>query len=111
VAGYWLDHRGAIIGRGNNSSLRHHCGKTGTGKGITILPVMWVLKSSILVSRKIQFRTQNMPVFQAIIIGMLTIRRNILTFPKRDETSIGFGEPSSTHELEGIGKEVTCVDE
>ena len=48
-----------------------------------------------------------MPVFQAIIIGMLTMRRNILTFPKWDETSIGFGEPSSCHELKGIGKEVT----
>jgi hypothetical protein len=49
------------------------------------------------------------PVFQAIIIGMLTMLRNILTFPKWDETSIGFGEPSSSHELEGIGKEVTDV--
>jgi hypothetical protein len=28
------------------------------------------------------------------------MRRNILTFPKWDETSIGFGEPSSSHELE-----------
>jgi len=50
-----------------------------------------------------------MPVFSAIIIGMLAMRRHILTFPKWDETSIGFGEPSSSHELEGIGKEVTDV--
>ena len=74
-----------------------------------MLPLLWVIKSSVLVSRKIRFRTQNMPVFSAIIIGMLAMRRHILTFPKWDETSIGFGEPSSSHELEGIGKEVTDV--
>jgi hypothetical protein len=49
------------------------------------------------------------PFFQATIIGMLKTRRNILTFPKWDETSIAFGEPSSSHELEGIGKGVTDV--
>ena len=37
------------------------------------------------------------------------MRRNFLTFPKWDETSIAFGEPSNGHELEGIGKGVTDV--
>ena len=78
MTGYGLDDRGAIIGRGDNSSLRHHCGKTGTGIGITIVQILCVSKSSVLVSRKIRFRKQNVPVFQAIIIGMLTMRRNIL---------------------------------
>ena len=49
------------------------------------------------------------PLFQATIIGMLEMRRNILTFPKWDETSIAFGEPLSSHELEEIGMGVNNV--
>jgi hypothetical protein len=106
VTGYVLDGRRAIFGRGNN---RHHCDKTDYGIGIHFVPVSWVLKmcpgvpqNTVRDAKCAGFPSHKNTTF-------LTMRTNILTSPQWDKTATGFGEPSTSHQQEGIGQGVRDV--
>jgi hypothetical protein len=82
--------------------------KTKIYLGIPFVPnfpgvsVLWGLKSSVLVYRKIRFGTPNVSGFcQVLKIRHLSIRTSILTFPRYKKTSVGEGQPSTSHYWEG----------